>query len=87
MTLASIASPRSVSLLALALALPCAISWAQDSEDSAAVNLAVAATPSTSYVSGHETLGAINDGFNPRNSNDRRRGQYGNWRYEHHSNG
>ncbi len=43
------------------------------------VNLALLATPSTSYVSGHETLAAINDGFNPRNSNDQRHGQYGNW--------
>ena len=43
------------------------------------VNLAVLATPSTSFVSGHETLAAINDGFDPRNSNDQRHGQYGNW--------
>lgn len=43
------------------------------------VNLAIAATPSASYVSGHETLSAVNDGFEPRHSNDSRHGQYGNW--------
>lgn len=42
-------------------------------------NLAIAATPSTSYVSGHETLGAINDGLTPRHSNDRAGPIYGNW--------
>ena len=31
-----------------------------------ASNLAPFATPSTSYVSGHERLAAINDGFEPR---------------------
>ncbi|MBV9124672.1 MAG: glycoside hydrolase family 127 protein [Planctomycetes bacterium] len=44
-----------------------------------AVNLAVVATASTSYVSGHETLGALNDGFDPAHSNDKRHGAYGNW--------
>jgi len=43
------------------------------------VNLALVAKPSTSYVSGHETLDAINDGFRPTNSNDKRYGAYGNW--------
>jgi len=43
------------------------------------VNLAVVATPSSSYVSGDTTPGAINDGFNPRSSRDNRRGSYGNW--------
>lgn len=42
-------------------------------------NLALVATPSTSYVSEHETLGAIHDGVDPANSNDQRRGAYGNW--------
>ena len=42
-------------------------------------NLAVVATPSASYVSGDTTLGALNDGFVPRNSRDNRRGSYGNW--------
>jgi DUF1680 family protein len=42
-------------------------------------NLAIVAKPSTSFVSGHETLSAINDGFVPRNSGDTRHGEYGNW--------
>ena len=42
-------------------------------------NLAVVATPTTSYVSGHETITALNDGVTPRNSNDKRHGAYGNW--------
>ncbi|MBC7783433.1 MAG: hypothetical protein H7144_06290, partial [Burkholderiales bacterium] len=44
-----------------------------------AANLAVVAKPSTSFVSGHETLASINDGFDPRNSNDHSHGAYGNW--------
>ena len=43
------------------------------------VNLAVVATPSTSYVSGHETLSAVNDGFTPKHSDDKSKGAYGNW--------
>lgn len=42
-------------------------------------NLALVATPTTSYVSGHETITALNDGFTPTNSNDKRKGAYGNW--------
>lgn len=42
-------------------------------------NLALVATTSTSYVSGHETLSALNDGFTPDNSNDKSHGAYGNW--------
>ena len=42
-------------------------------------NLAVVAATSTSYVSGHETITALNDGFTPANSNDKSRGAYGNW--------
>jgi alpha-L-rhamnosidase len=42
-------------------------------------NVALAAIPSTSYVSGHEALEAVNDGFNPDHSNDKRYGAYGNW--------
>ena len=45
----------------------------------APVNLAAAATPSGSYVSGDTTLAALNDGYAPRNSRDNRRGSYGNW--------
>lgn len=62
---------------AVALSIPCAS--AQDRTSNAEVNLAVVAIPSTSYVSGHETLGAINDGFEPANSHDTRHGEYGNW--------
>ena len=42
-------------------------------------NLALVATPTTSYVSGHETISALNDGFTPRNSGDKSHGAYGNW--------
>ena len=42
-------------------------------------NLAPLAQPSTSFVSGHETLEAINDGFEPRGINDHSHGCYGNW--------
>lgn len=42
-------------------------------------NLALYARPQTSFVSGHESLDAINDGFEPRNSADHRHGAYGNW--------
>ena len=43
------------------------------------VNLALFATPTTSFVSGHETLDAINDGFEPHDVNDHSHGCYGNW--------
>ncbi|MHB8969359.1 MAG: glycoside hydrolase family 127 protein [Pirellulaceae bacterium] len=43
------------------------------------LNLAVIATPSTSFVSGHETLTAVNDAYDPENSGDTRHGEYGNW--------
>lgn len=42
-------------------------------------NIATHAHASTSYVSGHETLGAINDGSDPANSGDRTAPVYGNW--------
>ena len=42
-------------------------------------NLATAATPSTSYVSGDTTLAALNDGHTPKNSQDRSSRAYGNW--------
>ncbi len=47
----------------------------------AAVNLAVVARPSTSYVSGDCSVAALNDGNHPRNSRDRRAGAYGNWNH------
>lgn len=49
------------------------------SQQSNAVNLAVAATPASSYVSGDTSLQALLDGATPRNSADNRRGSYGNW--------
>jgi hypothetical protein len=42
-------------------------------------NLAIAANVSTSYVSGHETLTAVQDGTAPRSSGDTSHGAYGNW--------
>lgn len=42
-------------------------------------NLAFFANPSTSFVSGHESLGAINDGFEPAGVADHSHGAYGNW--------
>jgi DUF1680 family protein len=42
-------------------------------------NLALAAHVSTSFVSGHESLTAINDGFEPSDSQDHSHGCYGNW--------
>ncbi len=42
-------------------------------------NLALVAAASTSYVSPHETIAALNSGHDPRNSNDKRHGAYGNW--------
>jgi len=51
----------------------------QDAAKPGRVNVALAAKPSTSFVSGHETLDAINDGFKPANSGDKQYGAYGNW--------
>jgi hypothetical protein len=45
-------------------------------------NLALSATPYTSYVSPWETLGAIKDGFTPANSADHSHGAYGNWDHQ-----
>lgn len=59
----------------------CAITnvQAQGVSPASNVNLAVVATPSTSFVSGHESLAAINDGLEPKDSGDKRHGAYGNW--------
>jgi len=43
------------------------------------VNLAQYAVATTSSVSGHERLEAIQDGMDPSASNDHRNGAYGNW--------
>ena len=45
----------------------------------ATADLALVATSSTSFVSGHETIKALNDGFTPAHSDDKSRGAYGNW--------
>lgn len=50
-----------------------------DANQAREINLALVAVPSTSFVSGHERLSALNDGFTPRHSNDKRHGAYGNW--------
>ena len=42
-------------------------------------NLALIATPTTSFVSSWETLEAVNDGYTPSSSRDRSNGIYGNW--------
>ena len=47
--------------------------------DASAANVALVAKPSTSYVSGHETISGLNSGHNPENSNDKSHGAYGNW--------
>ncbi|HRZ38904.1 MAG TPA: Tat pathway signal protein, partial [Candidatus Paceibacterota bacterium] len=44
-----------------------------------AVNLAVVATPTSSYVSGDTRESALNDESSPRSSRGDRRGTYGNW--------
>ena len=50
-----------------------------DDQKPGRVNVALFAKASTSYVSGHESLDAVNDGFKLNNSNDKRYGAYGNW--------
>jgi len=58
------------------------VAFAQEgsvADSDSAVNLAVVAQPSSSYVSGDTRLSALNDGYNPRNSRYSRRGSYGNW--------
>jgi hypothetical protein len=50
----------------------------EDDEDTL-VNIASNATVTTSYVSPWENINALNDGFEPVNSNDRNHLVYGNW--------
>jgi uncharacterized protein len=61
-------------LLALTISIP-VLASAQNQP----ANLAPVAKATTSYVSPHETIDALNDGFTPRNSNDKSHGAYGNW--------
>jgi len=42
-------------------------------------DLALVAASSTSYVSGHETIKALNSGWTPKHSDDKSHGAYGNW--------
>jgi hypothetical protein len=56
-----------------------AVAQEKPATESAGVNLAAVAQPSSSYVSGDTRLTALNDGFDPRSSRDARRGSYGNW--------
>lgn len=58
-----------------ALALTCPVA----SQAGGAANLAVAASPSASYVSGDTTLEALHDGAEPARSSDARHRTYGNW--------
>jgi DUF1680 family protein len=70
-------STRSIPLFIMVVAIAGVWSFAQ--EPTPAVNLALFAKPSTSFVSGHESLEAINDGFEPRGGRDHSHGAYGNW--------
>ncbi|MCU0871324.1 MAG: glycoside hydrolase family 127 protein [Pirellulaceae bacterium] len=56
---------------------PINVAAAEDAPSGA--NLALVATVSTSFVSGHETLAALNDGSSPAHSDDKSHGAYGNW--------
>ncbi len=64
---------RCISFCALAWLIAAACASAQE------VNLAPLAKPSASFVSEHESLAAMNDGFVPRGVNDHSHGAYGNW--------
>jgi uncharacterized protein len=48
-------------------------------EPASGANLAAVATPSASYVSGDTALEALNDGHDPKSSQDRSKRSYGNW--------
>ncbi len=65
----------------VAVALVCTAPAQQnaDFQPASGVNLAVVAVPSSSNVSGDTSLAALNDGSEPRRSNIRRGGSYGNW--------
>jgi hypothetical protein len=58
---------------------PLALLLAVLAADAGPINLAPAATPSTSHVSPWESLAAINNGYAPANCNDKSHGAYGNW--------
>ena len=72
-------------IVALAVAMSCggSLGWGQDensvTDPATGITLATVAVPSSSYVSGDTSVGALHDGVNPRSSRDARRGSYGNW--------
>jgi len=67
-------------LLAACVLISCPhVLRAQNPNPNAPVNLALAATLSSSFVSSDTSLAALNDGVTPRNSRDNQRGSYGNW--------
>ena len=66
-------------MLFVAVPLSVAASGLTPNATASVGNLAVAASVSTSYVSGHETLTAVQDGVTPRSSADTSHGAYGNW--------
>ncbi len=66
-------------LLAAAIVAATFSSGIAEAETNVEVNLAIVAKPSASYFSGDTSPDALNDGSNPRNSRDARRGSYGNW--------
>ncbi|MBP1669331.1 MAG: hypothetical protein H6Q21_1697, partial [Bacteroidetes bacterium] len=51
-------------------------------EGDTTTNLAIIASVSTSFVSSWETLEAIQDGYDPKSSSDKKGGAYGNWNGE-----
>jgi hypothetical protein len=57
----------------------CAVQSADTSGAALGANLAVVANPTSSYVSGDTTLAALNDGFDPKDSQDDSHRSYGNW--------
>src|SRR5436190_2079039 len=70
---------RSFGLLFCAVVAMMAMVGAAEKPGGPATNLAMYAKASTSFVSGYESLEAINDGVEPRNSRDHDHGAYGNW--------
>lgn len=68
-----------LAVLLLAVGRAGAAEESPQSATTTGVNLAVVAETATSYVSGHETITALNDGATPANSNDKSHGAYGNW--------
>jgi len=77
---ATLAASRSVLSVLAVLWVLSPIALAADAPPvPASANLALVATASTSFCSGHETITALNDGYQPAHSDDKSRGAYGNW--------